>query len=174
MLDAHRLAVSRVHPARDVAGGDDAGHARRARRVADDAVLHLDARALEPRSFRSHADADHDEIRGQHAAVGEPHALDAALALDRGDGDSRAHVHPVIAVDRGVERAQLGAERLLERIAERFDHRHRRAALATRRGDLRADEASAHHDDARPGFERVADRERVVECAQHEDAGELG
>ena len=96
----------------------------------------------------------------------------AACALERRDSRAGCELHAVLAVQRGEEGAQLGAERQLEWIAERLDQRHVEAALPAARRHFRADETAADDGDARTPRQSRTDRQRVVERAQHEDAVE--
>ena len=62
VLEPHHLPVEQlVRPARDVAGGDDAGR-REHRRVAHDAVVEREPAAFEPARLGHDADADDHEI----------------------------------------------------------------------------------------------------------------
>jgi hypothetical protein len=73
-----------------------------------------------------------------------------------------------------VQPREKGADRRPERPGHRggqhFDHGHVEAALADRRGDLGADEAAAEHDDIRAAVERGADRGRVVDRPEAQEA----
>ena len=61
------LAGMRVGPARDVAGGVDAGRARLQKGIDDHAAVDREARLLGQRQARPHADADDDEIGVERA-----------------------------------------------------------------------------------------------------------
>ena len=62
MLDADGLAGMRIGPARDIAGGIDAGNAGFAVSIHDDATIDGEAGLLGQRQTRPHADADHHEV----------------------------------------------------------------------------------------------------------------
>src|SRR5690606_2134541 len=110
VLDADALTGARVRPARDVAGGVDAGRAGLEKRVDEDAVVDLEAGGLRQRGPGPHADADHDQVRGQRLAIIEADVVGRDLRRDVAESERDA-ARLVQPPDRG---AQLGAERPLE------------------------------------------------------------
>ncbi len=146
VLDADVAAEHRVRGVGDVARGEDALDARLQPLVDDDAVV-------DPRDIREELgprrDADADDDRGavDRAAVGEPDALRAAVALDRLDAGAEPQVDPLLLVDVAVEGAELGAQDAQQRQLERLDDRDVHALLARGRRDLAADPAAADHDE---------------------------
>ena len=142
----------RIGPARDVAGGKDAGHAGLETGIDGDAAVDRQSRLLGQREARAHADADHDQVGLERAAALQR----GALAVDRGDGVAEMEDDAVLLVQRAHEVAELGAEDALHRPRLGRDHMHLDVAGAQRRGDLEADEARADHDRAL-GVLRIGD-----------------
>ena len=91
--------------------------------------------------FGRDADADDDDVGLDGAAVGQPHPLDAIVAVESVDADAEPQVDAVIAMDVAAQRAHLLAEHPPERHRQRLDHRDVEATFPRRRRDLGADEA---------------------------------
>ena len=89
----------------------------------------------------------------------EPQPLDPVATLEGLDPDAEADVDPVVPVQVGAQRAQVGAHDALHGHGEGLDHGHLVALLATGRRHLGADEAGPDDDDpagrrrrGRPGW----------------------
>ena len=108
---------------------------------------------------RRDADADHDEVDVEHGTIGEPDALDAVAALDEDDTDAEPHVHAVVAVDVGDDRAHLGAEPPLERHGQRLDEADVDPAPTAGGRHLGADEPGA--DDRDPARATASSAARI-------------
>ena len=142
MLDPDILFRLRIGPARDVAGGKDAGRAGFEIRIDGDATIDRQSRLFGQSEARPHADADHDQIGLQRAAALQR----GALALDRGDGVAEMEDHAVLLMQRAHEVAHLRAEDTLHRpLLGRHDMNLDVAGAQRRRG-LQPDEARADHD----------------------------
>lgn len=100
--------------------------------------------------------------------------LDGPGALEGRQAGARPQIDAVLAVQAGVDRADLGPEHALERHLGLLHHCHLETRLSQRRGDLGADPAGT--DDDRRGARRHAlpDRLGVVEVAQVQDPVEVG
>src|SRR6185295_19334488 len=71
VLDADALAAVRIGPARDVAGGVEAGRAGLEVFVDREALVGGEAGRLGQRQRRAHADADDDEVGGERRAAAQ-------------------------------------------------------------------------------------------------------
>jgi hypothetical protein len=78
----------------------------------------------------------------------------------------------VVGVQRAADGAHHGAQRAGERGRHGLDDRHDEPARPGGGGHLRTDEAAADHHEAPAGSQVVAQGDRVVQRAQHVDAGE--
>ena len=126
------FAGMRIGPARDVAGGKDAGDAGFEIGIDGDAAIDRKAGLLGQRQPRPHADADHDQIGLERAAALERRAL----AVDRGDGVAEMEDDAVLLMQRADEVAHRGSEHALHRPLFRrddmdLDSRARNAAAAS-------------------------------------------
>ncbi len=156
-----RSPVCGVGPARDVAGGEDARHARFQVLVHRDAAVHRQSGLFRDRHRRPDADAHDDEVAVERGAAAERHRppVDPRHRLARVEGDA------LRLVQRSDEPSHLGAHDPLERRALRRDDIDGNAAGPQRRRDLQTDEAGADHDDTPgrcgPFDDRAAVRERA-------------
>jgi hypothetical protein len=80
----------------------------------------------------------------------------------------------MVRVDIAVDRPDFGPEHSLERDAERVNQRHVEAALARRGSNLGADPPGADYHHPAASVEPCAERVRVLDAAQVENAFELG
>src|SRR5581483_6137662 len=146
VLQTGSLAQESVEEVGDIAGGVDARSIGLAVLVDDDTVASFDAGGLDQADVRLDADADDHEIALKDAAVAADDPPHARVALEAVDGLVEAQVDAVLAMDIGVDVAQV--------LAQRAAHRHRRhlqyrdlQALHPRCGrDLCADEPGADDD----------------------------
>ena len=160
----------RIGPARDIAGGVDAGNAGFEIRVHGDAAIERKAGLFGQRQPRPHADADDHHIGLQHAAALERRAL----AVDPGHGIAEMEDDAVLLMQRAHEVAHLGPEHALHRpLLRRHDMNLEFARAQCGRG-LEPDETRADHDDAARAFHRVDDGAAIAERAQRMDMRLIG
>ena len=114
--------------------------------VADDAVVDLDAAALQPTGGGMRPDADDDEVGIEFGAVAEHHLLHPVGPADVGDADAAAHVDALGAVQPGHQLADLLAEHRRERCRLRFHQDDVDAQPAQAGRHLAADEPGADDD----------------------------
>ena len=108
-------------------------------------------------------------------AVAEANPGDSvAVAFDRPTGDAAAHLDAVAGMHLGDDLAHLGAEAADHRGRRTLEHDDRAPGLGGGRGDFETDETGADHDDPRSIRQPAAQRQRVVEGAQHRHAVEVG
>jgi hypothetical protein len=172
VLDPHDLTEAGVGPPGDVPRGH---HTRRgqARLVAHHAVVQSQAGTFQPAGRGGHTDPDHDHVGVHHRAVGEAHPLHPVTSLQRLHTHAEADADPVIPVEVGGQRAQVGAQDPLHGNGKGFDHGDLVTLLATGRRHLGADEAGPDDDHPAGGGVQVGlDRETVVQRAQHVDPGQ--
>ena len=173
VLDPDR-AEEGVIPAHDVARRVDV-FAGAQGLVGDDAVGDAQAAVVEPRGGGRGADADDDHVGRQALAAGELDPDDAPVdRLEAGDADAAADGHAVARVQLGEPVADRAGEDARERRLGDLEHRRGHAEGGRRRRDLEPDETGADHDDVTRGDELAAQPRRVVERAQHVDAGGVG
>ena len=137
MLDANALAGMRIRPARDIAGGVDAGRAGLEIAVDDDAAIEREAGLFGQRK------------RGRtpmptttRSASRRPPLLSVArAAVDRGHGVLEMEDDAMLFVQRAHEIAHLRPEHALHRPLFRRHHMNLDVARAQRRRDLQPDEA---------------------------------
>ena len=149
VLDAQPAAVERVCDVGDVAGGEDAGNARLQVLVDEDAVVDREPGRLGELDARGDADADDDEVAVDRAPVVQLDALDARFPGEGLQAGAGEQLDAVVAVDLGVEAADLAAEDVLERDLGAFDDRDLASDLARGGGDLGADPAGSDDDQVR-------------------------
>ncbi len=166
-------------PVGHIAGGHHARNRNAARQdpaplVAAHTVVEIDPRAGEPFGGRGHPDADHDEVGGDDAVVGQPHALDPGATDQSGDADPEAELHAVVDVQLTASPADGLADGPAERHGEGLDHGHVESEAMAGRGHFGADESGAH--DGHPGLgpKGLADGQAVVEGAQQVHTSQLG
>ncbi len=154
VLEAHPGVKDRVGPAGEIARGIDTRRAGLQRLVALDSVAELEPGGDEPVGRRRDADADHDEVGLDPGAVGEAYGLDL---IDRLRSPRHLRRSEGVVPFRSCRLARTSAHLLTDRSRERrrhcLDDGHGRAALAGRRGDLRADEAGTDDDGSGAGIE---------------------
>lgn len=166
MLDPRAATVQRAVVGAHVA---HRVHARRARAQGpvggDAAQVEVEPGLHREADVRSDANADAHAIVHDDRAVREARVQLGADALDRFDGDLRAHVHALDA--QAIVEPLRGdlAERCLQDPRLRHDERDVAACQSSRRRELRADEPAAHHEPARAAAQvrtyRVGIRERA-------------
>ena len=146
--------------------------------VADDAVVDLDAAALEPFGGRVRADADDDEIGVEFGAVAEDHLLHPVGSADLGHPDAAAHVDTLGAVQPGHQLADLLAEHRRQRRRLRFDQHDVDAHAAQAGRHLAADESRRrrrpHAAPSRPPCAARDSRRRTAARGCPRDRGTTG
>ena len=132
--------------------------------------VQLQPAAGQPLRVRVRAHPDDDEVGGDARPVGQLDRLDPAVRHGaRRRPFARRRSTPWSRCRLGAPLAQLRAQRQHRRRRD-VDQGHVEALLARGLGDLAADEARAHDDDARAALERRPQREPVIEAAQDVDA----
>ena len=114
-LDPDRpVAVPRAEPPvgrpRHVAGGVDARGSAAQRRIADHAVVDLQARTLQPRRVRHDPDAHDHQISGDAAAVRHGDCFDLVGSQHAFHPDAKAQLDAVLSVQRADARAHLDTQ----------------------------------------------------------------
>src|SRR3954471_2831568 len=173
VLHPEPAAVERVEGVGHVADREDARLARLQALVDEDAVVHRKPRLHGELGARQHTEAGDDEVRLEPAAVGQSDTLDAAGALEAGDADPGEQLDAVLAVEVGVDLAELGAQHALERQGRLLDERDVDAALPGGGGDFGTDPAAADDHCRAAAPQAGGDGVRVREVAQVVDAIEL-
>ena len=170
MLDADLAAEQRVERVRHVAGGEDVLFGGAQGLVGQHAVVDFQTRGRGQLVVRGRADADHEQVGGDFGARGgDDHAgaeLDRPLA--------EAEVDAVRAVQVGEDRAELGAELVVQRARLGLEHGDRAAVGAGGGGGLQADPAGPGHHDPRARLEGGAQPFRVRRGAQVEHLVPVG
>ena len=139
--------------------------------VDDDAVVAFEAAFARKPVFRQRADSDDHEVGGYSLAVAQGDALRLLRPRDRRDPNAKPQARAKRAVSLGKKGRQMLGDRAPHRPCD-LDHRHLAPESDGGRGDFEPDEARADdHDLSRP-MQRLADRERVRNRAQDEDAGQ--
>ena len=174
MLHTQRAAVERVRDVRDVACREDAGHARLEVLVDEDAVVDGQPCRLGKLDPRGDADADDDQVAVDRAPVVELDALDARLAAERPQRGAGEQLDAVVAVDVGVQAADVATQNLLERDLGALDERDVASDLPRGGGHLRADPAGPDDRQAPRRPEPLPERVRVGEVTQREHALQAG
>ncbi len=173
MLDPALLVEQGVEEVRDVAGRVHVGHVGLEALVDDDPVVDLDPAALENVGDGLDADPDDRKVRLDRAAVLRRHLLEAAVSAEGLDLVSEDELDALRLVQRGELVAQLLDAELVEEPAAEVDEGDLLADLAQRGRNLHPDEPGADDDRALCLGGRVADRLRVADGAQREDAVEV-
>ena len=108
-------------PARDVTGGEDLGDVGASLGVDDDPVVDPQAGCGGRRHVGFDADADHDQIPGHGAGIGEFDQDTVGGGADRLDRSAGAQVDTVAAVQVGAHGAHTGTEDGAQRYRSSLD-----------------------------------------------------
>ena len=144
MLDPDVLPGMRIGPARDVAGGINAGDAGFKICIHDDAAIKRKASLFGQRQPRPHPDANDDDVGLQHAAALERRAL----AVDCNHSIAEMEDDAVLLMQRAHEIAHFRSKHALHRPLLRRHYMDLDIARPQRRRGLQPDETCADHDRA--------------------------
>ena len=141
--------------------------------VDEHAVARVEPGALQPLGVRVRADRDDQHVALEHDAARQDDPLDARVADEAEQPVLAEEAHAVGLVSPTHLGAEQRPERPLQRDARLRDDRHARGSrLCGRCRDLAADEARAENHHVRARAQGLAQGHRVVDGAQHVDAGE--
>jgi hypothetical protein len=124
-------------------------------------------------SVTGDADSDDGGLRLDFAPVPRRHPLEASVAVERLHLVAEDELDALLRVQRRQLAAQLLDAELVEEPAAEVDEGDLLADLAQRGRNLHPDEPGADDDRALSPGSRVADRLRVADGAQREDAVEV-
>ena len=144
MLDAALAAKDGIEKPGHVTGSEDTGLTRLQEAIDDDAIVHLDAAALQETGFRNHAHTDHYHVAGEGPAALRLHRLDRRPAPDGRRTVADDDLYTMLfeaAPDKG--RHARHVEFSEQFVA--FEHGDFDTDLPQRSGDLQTDEAAADH-----------------------------
>ena len=119
-------------------------------------------------------DAHDDDVRGELGAVRQHDPFDVARALELGHPDTASHVDALGAVQTGDQLTDLLAQDRGQRRRLWLHQNHVDAQLAQARGHLATDEPRADDHGVSGGPCMLAQRQALVERAQHPHALEVG
>ena len=153
-------------PARDVTGGEDLGDVGASLGVDDDTVVDPQAGCGGRRHVGFDADADHDQIPGHGAGIGEFDQDTVGGGADRLDRSAGAQVDTVAAVQVGAHVAHLGTEDGAQRYRSSLDDGDVDTQGARGGREFQPDEAGAHDHESPTGSQRALQALGVVEGAQ--------
>ncbi|MDR9105442.1 hypothetical protein FEP41_03161 [Burkholderia multivorans] len=154
---------------RDVAAREDRRVARRAELVDDDAVVDGQPCVARQRCVQRETDAGHREIGVDRRAVGERRAhfrRVVRLRVERCERSTEPHVDAVRAMQVAEKIRHDRRHRAAAQPRRAFDDDRVDAELARGRRDFEADPAAADHEHAPARAQLLAERGRLVECAQ--------
>ena len=172
VLDAE-AAEERMQMVGHVARGIDIGERGPAVRVDEHPVVDGRSRGGQQLTVGRDADAGHHQVALEHPPLPRAHAFHATAAFERGHRILEHQLHPLLAMDAGQDRADLGAEDPRQRPPLALDGGDLEPELAQRCRDLGADEAEADHHGPAPRQGRGAYPVAVLDRAQLEDAVEV-
>lgn len=122
VFDPELTSVEGMEGIGDVAGGEDTGDAGLESLVGRDPVLDTDAGSFRECAPRRNPDSDDDRLALDRPSASEPHPLHPAVTLDRFKGCIRVKDDTVVAVDLGVDLADLESEDVLKRDLGTLDY----------------------------------------------------
>src|SRR5262249_48553679 len=172
VLDPTASAKEGIDEARDVAGGINVWDCGPKPVVDGDPVVDLDTAARKERELGSHADADDGKAWAEDAARVQLDRVESRPAAERPHLVAPKDVDAALTVEGDQVLRDLRRSHLREQIGVTAQEAHVEAEIRQRRGDLHADEAAADDDGITSLRRRVANRSRVVERAEGEDARE--
>ena len=165
-----RSPVEQIRPAGDVAGGEDAGHARLEIFVYRDAAVDRESRTFRQRRSPAARRTDHDEIGPKRFSILQRDTM----LVDDAHGRSEMERHAVVFVQLADELPHVGAQYPFHRTGFPADDVHVDIASTQRCRDLETDEARADHHCAARFRRRGDDRPAVGQRAQVVHVREIG
>ncbi|MCY1537026.1 hypothetical protein D9M68_725060 [compost metagenome] len=167
VLDPNQVRA--VPIARDITGGEVAGHRGLQVGVDEDAVLHGQSGCGGELRARRDTGADDQQVRSDPSAVSQCECL----AIEALGLRAKVKRHAMLLMQAGDETAHFPTQRTFQRHLVGGHHMHLEPARPQRCRRLHADETGADQGHRRRALARLDNRPGIGQRAQHEHLGQL-